>query len=92
MEREEGIYLKLKLQVQWKKYTYEYSGPPKAERAGWGLLMTVMEASGPESDIKITLSNTARDNDDEWYASLLNQNLTIFSLPLTSMENAIMHE
>ena len=51
-----------------------------------------MEASGPESDIKMTLSNTARDNGDEWYASLLNQNLTIFSLPLTSMENAIMHE
>lgn len=54
--------------------------------------MTVMEASGPESDIKMTLSNTARDNGDEWYASSLNQKLTVFSFPLTSMENAIMHE
>lgn len=75
-----------------KKYTYEYLGPLEAERTGWGLLMTVMEASGPESDIKMILSNTARDNGDEWYASSLNQKLTVFSFPLTSMENAIMHE
>ena len=91
MEREEGIYLKLKVQVQWKKYTYRFSRPPE-ECVGWGLLVIVMEASGPESDIKIILSNTARDNGDEWYAWLLNQKLTLFSLPLTSMENAIMHE
>ena len=51
-----------------------------------------MEASGPESDINIILSNIASDNDDEWYASLLNQKVTLFWFPLTSMENAIMHE
>jgi hypothetical protein len=51
-----------------------------------------MEASGPESIIKIMLSNTAKDNEGEWYAWLLNQNVNIVLYLVTSMENAIMQE
>lgn len=58
---------------------------------GWGLLMTVKEASAPESDMKRMLSNTDRDRDGEWYAWLLNKAVRMVLFDLTSMESAIIH-
>ena len=48
-----------------------------------------MEALGPESDMKRTLSNTARDVAAEWYASLLKRIVNTVLFFSTSMENAV---
>lgn len=48
-----------------------------------------MEALGPETDMKRTLSNTARDVAAEWYASLLKKIVNTVLFFSTSMENAI---
>lgn len=51
-----------------------------------------MEAEEPESDLKIVSSNSARDNEGEWNASLLNQKVMVVLNPTTSTEYATMHE
>lgn len=54
--------------------------------------MTVMEASGPEVDMKRILSSIAKDRDGEWYALLLNRPVNVILSFFTSMENATMHK
>ena len=48
-----------------------------------------MEALAPESDMKRTLSNTARDVAAEWYASLLKKIVNTVLFFSTSIENAV---
>ena len=48
-----------------------------------------MEALGPESNMKRTLSNTAREVAAEWYASLLKRIVNTVLFFSTSMENAV---
>lgn len=53
---------------------------------------TLIEALGPESNIKRTLSNTASDTAAEWYASLLNKIVNTVLFSSTSMESAVMEK
>lgn len=75
MRQEEKDQFKLS---QVNKNTYLFLYLFSMTCRGWGLLETVMVASAPERDIKIILSKTDKDNDDEWYASLLNQKVNVF--------------